>query len=108
MVVAMLGTIMLIFITLSIVVPGSWPYPQILNQAEKACQEQMLQLIGPLQHFIDSLDNSDTWARCYKTLYVRNVRIFIIGESVCPRHAFQATSNACGQDQEPILKWSTF
>jgi hypothetical protein len=30
------------------------------------------------------------WAQCYKTFSVRNLRIFVISESVCPWQAFPA------------------
>ncbi len=36
------------------------------------------------------------WGQCYKIFFVRNLRIFVISQSVCPWQAFQAQSNVCG------------
>jgi hypothetical protein len=35
----------------------------------------------------------DTKAQCYKTFYVRNLRIYVISESVCPWQSFLAKYN---------------
>jgi len=50
--------------------------------------------------------NIGPWAQCYKTFFVRNLRIFVISLSVCLWHTLPAYSNVCGQDQEPTLEWS--
>jgi hypothetical protein len=42
----------------------------------------------PLTNFLQSL--SGTWARYYETLFVRNLRIFVLSKSVCPWQAFLA------------------
>ncbi len=46
--------------------------------------------------------------QCYNTFYVRNLRIFIISQSVCHWKAFPIMSNACELWQEPSLEWSTW
>ncbi len=39
--------------------------------------------------------NIEPRAQCYKTFYDRNLRIFVISQSVCQRQAFPAQSNVC-------------
>ncbi len=53
--------------------------------------------------------NSDHsfWAQCYKTFYVRNLRIFVMSQTFCSLQAFPAYLNVSGQGQEPKLEWST-
>ncbi len=41
--------------------------------------------------------NIDTRGQCYKTFYVRNLRIFVISQSVCPWQAVPVQSIVCGQ-----------
>ncbi len=43
---------------------------------------------------------------CYKTFFVRNLKIFVISQSVCPWQAFPAQSIVCGQGQEHTLQCS--
>ncbi len=38
-----------------------------------------------------------TWGPCYKTLFVRNLRIFVISQSVGPQQAFPVQSNVSGK-----------
>jgi len=33
---------------------GSWPYPQAIEKAGKACQAQTLQLIGPYVSYVEN------------------------------------------------------
>ncbi len=40
--------------------------------------------------------NLETRSQCYKTLYVCNLRMILISQSVCPLQAFPAQSNICG------------
>ncbi len=59
----------------------------------------------PNNHFLDwpklfllnksRLQHRDTgaWGQCYKTFFVRDLRIFVISESVCPWQAFSIQSN---------------
>ncbi len=44
--------------------------------------------------------------QCHKNFFVRNLRIFVISQSVCPWQAFPAQSNVCVRGQEPTLDWS--
>ncbi len=37
--------------------------------------------------------NIGPWAQCFETFYGRNLRVFVISESVYPWQAFQAWSN---------------
>ncbi len=43
----------------------------------------------------------------YTTFFVRNSRIFMISQSVCPWQAFPVWAIVFGQGQEPTLEWST-
>jgi hypothetical protein len=45
---------------------------------------------------IKKLYNFGLRAQCYKTLYLHNLRIFVIGLNVCVWQAFTAQSNVCG------------
>ncbi len=66
-----------------------------LEQGGKACKEQPLQLITK----ISTLRTNKFYnigGLYYKTSYGRNLRIFIISQSVCPRQAFPAQSNVSG------------
>ncbi len=42
-----------------------------------------------------------------ETFYCRNLRIFVISQTVRPWQAFPVQSNVCGQGQGPTLEWST-
>ncbi len=42
---------------------------------------------------------SDAQTQCYKTLYGRDLLLFLINQSVCLRQVFPAWSNICGQGQ---------
>ncbi len=50
--------------------------------------------------------NIEPWAQCYKTFYVRNLRMFVISQSACNQQAFPAQSIVCGQGQELTLECS--
>jgi hypothetical protein len=39
------------------------------------------------------LHTDKLWGLCYKTFYVRNLRVFVVSKSVCPLQAFQAWSD---------------
>ncbi len=57
---------------------------------------------------IDSSNpNTVTRGQCYKTFFLRNLRIFVISQSVCPQQAFLVQFIVCGQGQEPTLYCST-
>jgi hypothetical protein len=45
---------------------------------------------------VASRENEDPRCQCYKTYYVRNLRIFIISKGVYPWYALPALSNVCG------------
>ncbi len=58
------------------------PYLQTLDQARKVCQGQTLQLITKIRRLrIKKFYNIGPWTQCYKTFYVRNVRMFVIGQN---------------------------
>ncbi len=42
-----------------------------------------------------------TWAQCYNSFYVCNLRLFAISQSVCHQQACLAKSNFCYLGQEP-------
>jgi hypothetical protein len=44
----------------------------------------------------EKFNKNVTRAQCYKTFYVRALRIFVLSYSVCPWEAFPALSNVCG------------
>ncbi len=48
-----------------------------------------------------------TWTQCYQTFFVRNLRIFVISQSVCSQQAFSAQSTVCGLGQEPTQEKGT-
>ncbi len=47
------------------------------------------------------------WGRYYKTFYGRNLRIFVINQSSCPRQTFPVQSNVWGQAQVLTRKHQT-
>ncbi len=58
------------------------PYLQTLDQARKVCQGQALQLVTKIRRLrIKKFYNIGPWTQCYKTFYVRNVRMFVIGQN---------------------------
>ncbi len=66
---------------------GSWPYPQTLNQAGKANQDQSLQIISNIPKLRQKILLPG--ANFYKTFYGRSLRNFVISQSVCFWQAFQ-------------------
>ncbi len=75
-------------------------YSLTSDQAGKACRGQTLQLAA---NFLKIFYSIGTRGQCYKTFYVRNLRIFVISQSVCPWQAFPAQSNVCLVKQTPTL-----
>jgi hypothetical protein len=51
--------------------------------------------------------HNDILGQCHKTLYVRNLRVFVIRKSVCHWQIFTSLSNVCGQGHERTLEWKT-
>ncbi len=47
------------------------------------------------------------WAQCYKTFYVRNLRMFLISQYVCLWQALPAQSNVYRNGQEPTFECTT-
>ncbi len=53
-------------------------------------------IISYITFLVSILPSHPSQAQCYKTFFVRNLRIFIISQSVCPRQVLLAQSNVCG------------
>ncbi len=71
----------------------------------------ILKVLSLRTHYIFKLEKvmaleNMLWGQCYKAFFVRDLRIFVISQSVCPWQAFPAQSIVCGQGQEPTLEWS--
>ncbi len=56
----------------------------LLDQAEKACHRQTLQLITKIRKLeTKKFNNIGPWAQCYKTSFVRSLPIFLLNKIVC-------------------------
>ncbi len=75
--------------------------------AKSSVQGETLQLITETVNYGHNKFN-DTCPRsqCLKTFYCRNLRIFVISQSVCPWQASPAQSIVCGKGQEPTKEWN--
>ncbi len=77
-------------------------------QASSSVKGQTLQLITETVNYGRNIFyDKGPWGQCYKTIFLRNLQIFVISWSGCPWQAFPAQFIVSGQGQEHILQWST-
>jgi hypothetical protein len=78
----------------------------LLEQAQKACLGQTLQLITKIRNLRrEKFYNIGPRAKCYKTLYVSNLIMILLYKPEC---LFWQALHVCGQDQEELtIEFST-
>ncbi len=84
--------------------PNKLYYHITLQQARKACQRQIFKLIGPFVSYEDKNGcEYGSWAQCYETFYICDLRILVISQNVCSWQAFQAQSNKHSNLQRKLV-----